>query len=80
MDKTDMRHLIVEELCNIAPEIEPEQIPDDEDLRDALDLDSMDFLRLIAAVNKKAGLNIPESDYGKVLTIDEMVAYLVGLG
>jgi acyl carrier protein len=72
--------MIVKELGNIAPEIEHDEIPFDDDLRDALDLDSMDFLRLISAVSKQTGLNIPEADYGKVLSVDEMVDYLNNLG
>ncbi len=76
MDASQLKQLIITELCNIAPDVEPEAVPDNEDLREALDLDSMDFLRLVAAVTKQSGLTIPEADYRQVLTLANMVQYL----
>lgn len=80
MEAEQLKSLILTELCNIAPEVTPETVPEDEDLRDALDLDSMDFLRLVTAVTKKTGLNIPEADYRQVLTLGGMVRYLQAQG
>ncbi|GAA5215211.1 acyl carrier protein [Corallincola platygyrae] len=77
MERVALREMIIEELINIAPDVEADEVPDDEDLRDALDLDSMDFMRLVAAVHKRTGLEIPEADYRKVLELDQMLDYLV---
>jgi len=76
MDASQLKQLIITELCNIAPDVEPGSVPDNEDLREALDLDSMDFLRLVAAVTKRTGLAIPEADYRQVLTLANMIKYL----
>ena len=76
MDRQALKHLILEELGNIAPEIDADQVPDDEDIRDALELDSMDFLNLITAVSKRTQVAVPEADYGKVLTLNRMIRYL----
>ncbi|MBY6197324.1 acyl carrier protein [Vibrio hangzhouensis] len=77
MDREQLNQLVISQLTNIAPELEGESLEQDEDMRDAFDLDSMDFLNLVTAVSKQTGINIPEVDYPKVLTIDHMVDYLL---
>lgn len=60
----------------LAPEIDPARIIPDKPLRTQIDLDSMDWLNVLASIHEKLGVNIPESDYGKVVTLDGIVAYL----
>ncbi|WP_354623609.1 acyl carrier protein [Psychromonas sp. MME2] len=77
MNKIELKNLIITELGNIAPEIEPEEIPEDQDLREAIELDSMDFLNLVIAVSKQTKVAIPEADYPLVVTLNGMVNYLI---
>ena len=60
----------------LAPEIDPARIIPDKPLRTQIDLDSMDWLNVLATIHEKLGVNIPETDYGKVVTLDGIVAYL----
>lgn len=76
MDSRELKKLILEELSNIAPEVEEDDVPDNEDMREALDLDSMDFLNLVIAVSKRTQIAIPEADYAKVLTLNNLINYL----
>ena len=76
MNREQARALIIAELGNIAPETDAGQIDAQADLREALDIDSLDFLNFIAALHKKTGVNVPESDYRKLLTLDGAVTYL----
>ncbi len=46
------------------------------DLREALDIDSMDFLNFITAIHHRLGVDIPELDYPKLITLDGAVAYI----
>jgi len=46
------------------------------DLREAIDIDSMDFLNLVTALHHRTGIEIPEIDYPKLVTLSGMVAYL----
>ena len=48
----------------------------DERLRDQLDLDSMDFLNFLIAVDEHVGVDIPERDYGKLRTLNDCGRYL----
>jgi len=60
----------------LAPEIDPTRIIPDKPLRTQIDLDSMDWLNVLATIHEKLGVNIPETDYGKVVTLDGIFAYL----
>ena len=60
----------------LAPEIDPARIIPDKPLRSQIDLDSMDWLNVLATIHEKLGVDIPEADYGKVQTLDSIVAYL----
>jgi acyl carrier protein len=62
----------------LAPEVDPARIVPDKPLRTQIDLDSMDWLNVLASIHEKLGVNIPEADYGKVVTLDGIVAYLAG--
>jgi len=76
MTKDEIRRTIIEELGNIAPETDASTIDPGTDIREALDIDSMDYLNFITALHKRLGVDVPESDYPKLLTIAEAIDYL----
>lgn len=63
-------------LRRIAPEADLSDVPGDVDYREELDLDSMDFLSLVEGLEQATGIDIPESDYDKVETLDGLLGYL----
>jgi acyl carrier protein len=77
MTEAEIRNLAAEVLGDIAPEADPGSLSDDEDLREALDLDSMDFLNFVIGLHKASGVDIPEADYPKLFTMKGVIAYLV---
>jgi acyl carrier protein len=76
MSPQEIKAALLEELGKIAPEWELESIPPEADLREELDLDSVDFLNWMAALHRRVGVAIPELDYPKLRTLDEAVSYL----
>jgi acyl carrier protein len=46
------------------------------DLREAIDIDSMDFLNFVIAIHHRLGIDIPEIDYPKLVTLDGAFAYI----
>jgi len=76
MSNTGIRGVVQEELSNIAPEADLARIDPAADLREALDIDSMDFLNFITAIHHRLGVDIPEADYRKLITLDGAVEYL----
>lgn len=76
MTEADIRAVLHEELNNIAPEADLAALDATADLREALDIDSMDFLNFVIAVNRRLGVDIPEIDYPKLLTLQKAIGYL----
>lgn len=76
MTESEIRALAAESLAGIAPEADLATVGDSEDLREALDLDSMDFLNFVIALSQKTGRKIPEADTSKLFTMQGLVAYL----
>ena len=76
MTDIDIRAVVQEELSNIAPEIDLAMVDPAADLREALDIDSMDFLNFVTAIHHRLGIDIPELDYPKLITIDGAIAYI----
>jgi acyl carrier protein len=70
--------VIAEVLSRIAPEADIHTLGGDEDIREALDLDSMDFLNLVIGVHARTGIDIPEADYPLLFTLNGAVVYLCG--
>ena len=76
MTPADPRSAVTAALRQIAPEIDAEMLEDSDRLRQDLDLDSLDFLRLIEQIAADTGVDIPERDYPSVGTVEGLVNYL----
>jgi acyl carrier protein len=76
MDASTVRTKIGEVLATIAPEVDLAAIDASAPLRDQIDLDSMDFLNFIVGLHERLHVDIPESDYARLATLDDLVAYL----
>lgn len=76
MTNDEIRETVVRILQEIAPEADPEQIEPNVDLRDQLDIDSMDFLNFVIGVHEELHVEIPEGDYPQLVTLDGLVEYV----
>lgn len=76
MKPEELRGVVLAELKRIAPEVEEGELRADRPLRDQVDLDSMDWLNFLLALNERLKIEIPESDYKKLGTLDQIAAYL----
>jgi acyl carrier protein len=59
MTEAELRKTVLDTLCDIAPEADLGALPPDKDLREELDIDSMDFLNFVIALHEKRGVDIP---------------------
>ena len=75
MTAAEIKSIISDVLSGIAPEADLSAITGEKDLRDALDLDSMDFLNFVIALHEQTGIDIPEADYPRLRTLDGIIAY-----
>jgi acyl carrier protein len=72
----DVRTTVLSELTTIAPEVDADEIEDTVLLRDQVDLDSMDWLNFLQRIHKRFNVDIPESDYQSLRTLEDVVRYI----
>jgi acyl carrier protein len=76
MSKDEIRAIIITELGNIAPDMDVAALRPDADLRETLDIDSMDFLNFITALHQRLDVDIPERDYPELFTLADAISYI----
>lgn len=76
MNETEIRTIAMTTLKSIAPEVEADELRGDRPLRSQVDLDSMDWLNFLLGLHEKFKVDIPEADYVRLITLDDVVAYL----
>jgi acyl carrier protein len=76
MNDKDIQSRVIAIIQTIAPELEAGTLRVDQSLRKQVDLDSMDWLNLLDALHAKLAVEIPEADYEKLVTLDDLLAYL----
>jgi acyl carrier protein len=76
MDREQLARRILELLTTIAPDVEAESVIPGIAFRDQFDFDSMDTLNFAIALHREFGVDVPETDYSNLASIDRCVAYL----
>ena len=77
MTENETKQLVRRALSNVAPEVDFETLDPAKDLRDQIDIDSVDFLNFVIGLHKELGIEIPDADASKLVTLDGCVAYLM---
>jgi acyl carrier protein len=76
MNSEDLRSALLETLSTIVPGIDWQTVDHETDLRDQIDIDSMDMLNWVIALHQRLGVDIPEVDVPRLATLDGAVRYL----
>ncbi|MEP0131715.1 MAG: acyl carrier protein [Eudoraea sp.] len=76
MKDEEAKATILRLLQEIAPDIDPEELGMDDNIREVFGIDSFDFLQLIIGLDKEFGITTPEEDYGKITTLRYLIAYV----
>ena len=76
MTQDELRKVVLATLLSIAPEVEADELLADKPLRNQVDLDSMDWLNFLLGLHEKLAVDIPEADYAKLVTLNDVLAYL----
>lgn len=77
MTQDEITQTIFQLLKQIAPETEPSVLFPEENIREALNIDSFDSLQFLVLLDEKLGIEIPEEDYGKTTTLKNLVEYIM---
>jgi len=70
MTENEIRAAVLAALKHIAPEADLATLRGGDDLRDALDIDSMDFDKFVLGLYETLKVDVPEKDYPKLFTLD----------
>ena len=76
MTPQQAREQIEHALKRAAPGSEIDAIDPDTELRDALDLDSLDFLQFVQILSETSGHRIDEDDYPELATLNSSIRFL----
>lgn len=71
-----LRAVLQQCIAEIAPEARFDTLDPQTSLRAQLDLDSYDFLQLLIALHERLGVDVPESAYASVDSVDRLLAFL----
>ncbi|SDP83561.1 acyl carrier protein [Arthrobacter sp. ok909] len=80
MNEQDARAAVQAAIGEVAPDVDFDDVDEDARLRQDLELDSLDFLRLVETIDKATGVDIPERDYPAVATVKGLIGYLAAHG
>lgn len=78
MSKDEVQDYILKLLKRVAPEVKLDRLRLDRHLKKEIDLDSLDFLKMMVMIEKEKGYSVPETDYHLLFTINGMVSYFEG--
>jgi acyl carrier protein len=70
------QHIIEEALTQIAPDADIAGLAPDTDLQEAIELDSLDFLRFVEILSELTGTRIDEDDYPRLATLASAIKFL----
>jgi acyl carrier protein len=76
MERQALRNTVIATLRGIAPEVGENDLASDRPLRQQVDLDSMDWLHFLIGLHQALQVDIPESDYNRLHTLDDLLDYL----
>lgn len=76
MKPDEARAAVAASLRQIVPDADLESLSDERPLRDALELDSLDFLSFVELLSKRAGRRIDEEEYPRLRTMGSSIDLL----
>ena len=78
MTDEEIAKIVIQSLASVVPELDEATLSPTKNLRDQLDIDSMDFLNFVIALHDALKVDIPERDYAQLASIANAVRYLAG--
>jgi acyl carrier protein len=80
MNEEDARRAVHSAIGQVAPDVDLAGLDEGSRLRQDLELDSLDFLRLVETIDESTGVDIPERDYNSVATVKALIDYVASRG
>ena len=75
MNEQELREAVFASLGEVAPEMDRACLDPSTPITEQLEIDSMDFLDFIVGLAEQTGVEVPERDYGDLVSVDDCVRY-----
>jgi acyl carrier protein len=76
VSRAEINDAVVTALADAAPHVDVATVAPGDHFQEDLELDSLDFLQLVERLAELTGIEVPERDYGELVSIDATVDYL----
>ena len=76
MKREELAAKLLALVTGIAPDVDPATVIPGIDFRDQFDFDSMDMLNFAIELHREFGIDVPESEYSRLASLDKCVAYV----
>jgi acyl carrier protein len=76
MNREELARRVLELVTEIAPDVDAATVIPGIDFRDQFDFDSMDTLNFAIALHRDLGIEVPETEYARLASLDKCLEYL----
>lgn len=76
MTPDELRASTLEALRQVAPEAELSALDAARNFREQIEIDSIDYLNFVLALERRLGIRVPELHYPRLSSLNGCVAYL----
>ena len=80
MNEPEARTAVFAAINEVAPDVDTEGLDPSSRLRQDLELDSLDFLRLLELLAESTGVSTPEDDYADLTSVQRLIDYIAERG
>lgn len=77
MNREEIKRIVLEVIQQIVPEMQAASLDAKVSFRDQFEIDSVDYLNFVLALEKRLGIRIPEVDYPRLSSLEGSANYLV---
>ncbi|WP_405522564.1 acyl carrier protein [Streptomyces canus] len=77
INRTDALDMVKESISRVVPDADFAALGPDDAFRDALEMDSLDFLSFVEALSERSGVRIEDEDTPRLTTLSGSADFLV---
>lgn len=77
MNRTDALNMVRESISTVIPDADVAALGPDDRFRDALEMDSLDFLSFVEVLSERSGVRIEDEDTPRLTTLSGSADFLL---
>ena len=76
MNDVELEQRVLGLFLEVAPDVDPQRLQRNVPFRAQFDFDSMDTFNFALGLHQAFGIEIPETDYSRLASLDSAIAYV----